>query len=341
MNIDSLLMEHNTNKRKLSQHQDIPYTTIVSAFSKSYNNWSVSILSAVAKEVGIGMDDIIKQLDNEKTSLSPFIKWVGGKRQLFGNISELLPNSYNRYYEPFLGGGAVLLALQPKQGVINDLNYELINTWQVVKDNPEELIVALQKHQEKNSKEYYLDIRVMDRDGRLEQMTSVLRAARFIYMNKVGFNGLWRVNKKGQNNVPYGKYKNPNIVDKRIIDVSKYLNKNDIQISNVDYREAVVTAKENDFVYFDSPYIPLNPTSNFTSYNSSEFGLLEQEELRNTALNLAKRGVKVMLSNSDTEITRNLYKNKIFKLHEVKATRSINSDAKKRGKIGELIITTY
>ena len=341
MEISNLLIEHNTNIRKLATNQNIPYTTINSALSKPYTNWSVLILKAISEEIGIGMDEITKLLDDKTPTLNPFIKWVGGKRQLLDRINDFMPISFNKYFEPFLGGGAVLLNVKPQNATINDLNYELINTWRVVKNNPKSLLKKLQEHQDKNTKEYYLDVRIMDRDGRLEKLSDVDRAARFIYMNKVGFNGLWRVNKQGQNNVPYGKYRNPKIVDKKILDVSNYLNSNDIQILNGDYRHSVETAIENDFVYFDSPYIPLNPTSNFTSYNSSEFGLVQQKQLRDTALTLSNRGVKVMLSNSDTSFTRNLYKDKVFNIYEVQASRSINSNGNKRGKVNELIITTY
>ncbi|WP_338326236.1 Dam family site-specific DNA-(adenine-N6)-methyltransferase, partial [Weissella confusa] len=145
--------------------------------------------------------------------MRPFIKWVGGKRQLLPELAKYIPENFGTYFEPFLGGGAFLLSLEPNKAVVNDFNPELANVWRVVRDQPDELLAKLVEHQANNSKDYYLDLRLTDRDGRLEQMTEVERAARFIYMIKVGFNGLWRVNSKGQNNVPYGKYKNPKIAD--------------------------------------------------------------------------------------------------------------------------------
>lgn len=342
MKISELLEENGSSVHLLARHSHIPYSTLYDAFKKPYGTWTQKIFESTANELNLSMDDLAKNLSLLDTPLTPFIKWVGGKRQLLGNIDRILPRKYNNYFEPFLGGGALFLHLTPHTAVINDLNPELMNTWQVVKDDPESLMRLLKIHQEKNTKEYYLDIRLMDRDGRLKDMSSVERAARFIYLNKTGFNGLWRVNARGENNVPYGRYKRPVIADPRILSVSGYLNRNQITLLHTDYQEATKSVKKGDLVYFDPPYIPLTPTADFTSYTSSGFGIQEQQELRDTFAELSARGAFVILSNSNTKLTRQLYDsvpNRHFR--QVKAGRSINSNAAKRGPITELIITNY
>lgn len=277
---------------------------------------------------------------NKSVKLKPVTKWVGGKRKLLPELNQLKPKTYDRYYEPFFGGGAFLFDLTPKSAVINDQNKELINVYKTIKKSPKELIELLMQHKKNNSKEYYLNLRSADRDKRIDNMNDVEKAARIIYMLKVDFNGLYRVNSKGQFNVPYGRYKNPKIVDEEnIMNVSEYFNNNDITILEGDFESAVELAKNNDFVYFDPPYIPLNRTSNFTSYTADGFDNEDQIRLRNIFFDLANKGVNVMLSNSDTELTRELYKDAV--LHEVKIGRNINSDITKRGKINELIITSY
>ncbi|ARY93008.1 MULTISPECIES: DNA adenine methylase [Lacticaseibacillus] len=288
------------------------------------------------------MDKLAVKLSKLEQPLTPFIKWVGGKRQLIGEIDRFLPKSYKTYFEPFLGGGALFLHLTPHEAVVNDLNTELINTWQVVKDAPTKLMELLTVHQQNNSKDYYLNIRRMDRDGRITGLTPAQRAARFIYLNKTGFNGLWRVNSHGQNNVPYGRYKAPLVADERIFAVSQYLNRNSVSLLNTDFTDAVATASEGDFVYFDPPYIPSTATAAFTSYTSSGFGLEQQQKLRDTFQRLTGRGVLAMLSNSDTRLTRELYADiPEIHIHQVRANRAINSDATKRGRVNELIITNY
>lgn len=277
----------------------------------------------------------------EGQTAMPFVKWVGGKRQLLTELTSYYPPKFNRYFEPFIGGGANLLNLLPEKATINDFNEELINAWQVVKEQPEKLIRLVSKHANNDSKEYYLNIRLADRDGRLSKMSAVERAARFIYLNKAGFNGLWRVNSKGQNNVPYGAHKRVNVPVEAIRNDHHYLATHDIEILQGDYRDAVTSAGQDDFVYFDPPYIPVNQTAAFTSYTKAGFGLAQQEELRDLALQLAKRGVKVMLSNSDVPLIEQLYSDPHFHIHHVQARRSVNSKGNKRGKVGEVIITTY
>lgn len=279
-------------------------------------------------------------MEEEKVKLKPITKWVGGKRQLLPALNRFRPNNFHKYYEPFVGGGAFLFDLAPNSAVINDQNFELMNVYRVIKDRPNELIEILKEHQQNNSKEYYLNIRSADRDGRINNMNYVQRAARILYMLRVDFNGMYRVNRKGQFNVPYGKYKNPKIVNSsEIINVSNFFNNNNITILDGDFIDALDTVKKGDFVYFDPPYIPLSATSNFTSYTSDGFDYNDQIRLKEAFFRLDAQGIKVMLSNSDTEITRNLYKN--AKLHKVQAGRAINSNAALRGKVNELIITNY
>lgn len=272
--------------------------------------------------------------------MKPFTKWTGGKRKLLPILTELLPDDFNRYYEPFIGGGALLFKLLPHDAVINDFNEELINSYLQIRDNPNELIDLLAEHRDKNSKDYYLNIRSADRDGRIESMTDVERAARILYMLRVDFNGLYRVNSKNQFNVPYGRYKNPKILDKDLIyEVSGYLNANNIQILQGDFANAVAEAIDGDLVYFDPPYIPLSETSSFTSYTHEGFSYEDQVRLRNTVRDLTRRGVNVILSNSSSPLVEDLYQE--FNLHYVDASRTNGAKPTSRGKIKEIIVTNY
>lgn len=282
----------------------------------------------------------MKSILNSKQALRPFTKWTGGKRQLLSVIKSLMPESYNRYFEPFVGGGALFFELAPKDAIINDFNSELINCYQQIKDNPSELIKSLSKHKESNSKEYYLNLRSADRDSRIEKMNNVERAARIMYMLRVNFNGLYRVNSKNQFNVPYGRYKNPQIVDSDlIVSISQYLNENTIHILNGDFEEAVKDVGAGDFVYFDPPYIPLSETSSFTSYTHEGFSYEDQVRLRDTFKKLDEKGAYVMLSNSSSPLVGELYKD--FNIHKVSATRTNGAKSSSRGKIDEIIVTNY
>ena len=276
----------------------------------------------------------------KEVTLQPFTKWTGGKRQLLPVIRELIPKTYNRYFEPFVGGGALFFDLAPKDAVINDFNAELINCYQQIKDNPQELIEILKVHQEYNSKEYYLDLRSADRDERIDMMSEVQRAARILYMLRVDFNGLYRVNSKNQFNVPYGRYKNPKIVDEELIfAISVYLNNNQLEIKTGDFEKAVLDVQPGDFVYFDPPYIPLSETSAFTSYTHEGFSYDDQVRLRDTFKKLSDTGAYVMLSNSSSFLVEELYRD--FNIHYVEATRTNGAKSSSRGKISEIIVTNY
>ena len=276
----------------------------------------------------------------KEVTLQPFTKWTGGKRQLLPVIRELMPKTYNRYFEPFVGGGALFFDLAPKDAVINDFNAELINCYQQIKDNPQELIEILKVHQEYNSKEYYLDLRSADRDERIDMMSEVQRAARILYMLRVDFNGLYRVNSKNQFNVPYGRYKNPKIVDENLVSaISTYLNNNQIEIKKGDFEKAVLDVQPGDFVYFDPPYIPLSETSAFTSYTHEGFSYDDQVRLRDTFKTLSDAGAYVMLSNSSSFLVEELYRD--FNIHHVEAIRTNGAKSSSRGKISEIIVTNY
>ncbi|HEM6213297.1 TPA: DNA adenine methylase [Streptococcus suis] len=280
------------------------------------------------------------QLQRTQPTLQPFTKWTGGKRQLLPVIKSLMPDNYNSYFEPFIGGGAVFFELIPKKAIINDFNSELINCYRQIKDNPQKLIELLVEHQKNNSKDYYLELRSVDRDDRIHAMTDTERAARIMYMLRVDFNGLYRVNSKNQFNVPYGRYKNPKIVDSELIlSISQYLNKNNIEILTGDFEKAVEDVGAGDFVYFDPPYIPLSETSAFTSYTHEGFSYEEQVRLRDVFRKLDKKGAYVMLSNSSSPLVEELYKG--FNIHKVESIRTNGAKASSRGKISEFIVTNY
>lgn len=282
-------------------------------------------------------------MPNTLARIKPFTKWTGGKRQLLPELIELMPKNYNRYFEPFVGGGALFFEVLPNCATINDLNSDLILAYKEIRDNVDELIDILEFHKENNSKEYYLDLRSVDRDGRINNMNNTEKAARLLYMLRVNFNGLYRVNSKNQFNVPYGRYKNPKIVDKPLLyEISKYLKENNISIMNTDFEASLVNVKSGDFVYFDPPYAPISATSSFTAYTQDGFGSLEQERLRNVFCELTNKGVKVMLSNSDVGAIHDLYSDiSNIDIRMVSANRMINSKASGRGKINELIIRNY
>ena len=275
--------------------------------------------------------------------LKPFTKWTGGKRQLLPELLSLMPDSFKRYYEPFIGGGALFFELAPARATINDFNSELTNTYIQIRDNLDELIEVLELHNKNNSKEYYLDLRSTDRDGRIEKMSGAHKAARLIYMLRVNFNGLYRVNSKNQFNVPYGKYKNPKILDRDLLtSISEYFKNFDVEILNLDFERAVEGVEKGDFVYFDPPYAPVSATSAFTAYTHEGFGTDEQIRLRDLFVELGERGAKVMLSNSDVGAIHDLYQDiPGVNISVVGATRMINSNPNKRGKINELIIRNY
>lgn len=270
--------------------------------------------------------------------IAPFLKWVGGKRQLMPAINELLSKKITTYYEPFVGGGAVLFEIQPKKAIINDSNAELVNTYNVIKNKPEELIEDLKTHI--NESEYFYNIRSLDRQEGFNELSNVKKASRIIYLNKTCYNGLYRVNNSGEFNSPFGKYKNPNIVnDITIRAVSKYLNTNDITIINGDFESALKDIRKGAFVYFDPPYDPISKSSNFTGYVQGGFNVFDQVRLRELCDKLDKKGVKFLVSNSATQFILDEYSD--YNITFVRANRAINSNASKRGEVDEVLIRNY
>ena len=269
----------------------------------------------------------------KETSPRPFLKWAGGKSRLIQQYIPYFPKSYKNYYEPFLGGGAVFFYLQPSTAILTDINAELINTYCCVRDHVEELISLLKEHKIRHDKDYYYSIR--NHSGG----TEIEKAARIIYLNKTCFNGLYRVNSQGKFNVPLGRYENPNICSEVLLKAaSEALSTS--KIKQTDFVDVLNYAtSSDDFIYFDPPYYPVSETSYFTAYSSYRFAEDQQVKLKDVFEKLAGRGVKVMLSNSDCEFIRNLYSS--FHIHTISASRAINSNAKKRGKITEILVTSY
>lgn len=274
--------------------------------------------------------------DDEDTTPRPFVKWAGGKRQLLNELLARLPQEFNTYFEPFLGGGALFFALEPQQAVLSENNAELVNAYRVVKNQVFELIEDLSHHI--HAKDYYYSVRDADLSEAYSSWSPVQRASRLLYLNRTCYNGLYRVNSKGHFNVPFGEYQNPKIVDREnLIACSRALSR--AQILAEDFRHLESLAKADDFIYFDPPYHPRNSTSSFTSYTEDGFGAKMQEELRDLCQRLSARGVRFMLTNSETEFVRELYQD--FNIDVVEASRAINSKAQGRGRIQELVIRNY
>lgn len=278
-----------------------------------------------------------------ETKPKPFVKWAGGKQRILTLLNKYLPDSssYNSYIEPFVGGGAMFYSLQQKNSILNDYNKELINTYQQIKTNVENIIDELNEYE--NTEEKYYIVRNLDRNPiNFLFLSDAQRAARFIFLNKTCFNGLYRVNKNGEFNTPYGH--NPNTMFK-IFDLlranSRFFNKLNVQFYSGDYQKVLKFANRNTFVYFDPPYDPISKTSNFTSYTNSGFGQDEQLRLKYAIDELTQKGVKVMLSNSDTEFIRQLYSDNIYKINEIEVYRNIASKKESRKIVSEVVITNY
>jgi DNA adenine methylase len=272
--------------------------------------------------------------------VSPFVKWVGGKRQLMDHIVAALPRNIRNttYVEPFVGGGAVLFHLQPREAIINDANSELVNVYNVIRNSVDNLIADLRTH--KNNADYFYSIRHLDRTPEFEGMDEIRRASRLIYLNKTCFNGLYRVNNAGEFNSPFGGYKAPNIVNEPVLRaVSAYLNANNVQIRNTDYAAVLQDIGRNSMVYLDPPYHPISESSNFTGYVQGGWDMFDQVRLREACDELDRRGIRFMLSNSSCSFIRDQYH--AYNIATVKATRSINSNGQGRGEIDEVLIRNY
>ncbi len=272
----------------------------------------------------------------------PFLKWVGGKTQLLGQFEAFFPKHFQHYYEPFVGSGAVFFHLRPAQATLSDSNPYLIGSYKHIQAHVEEVIALLHGIRaryhalspEEQKREYYR-VRTLYNELPAE---AIEKTAFLIFLNKTGYNGLYRENARGGYNVPFGRYTNPAIFDEtHLRSVSSVLQK--VRLIHAQYSHVVQTAQAGDFVYFDPPYMPISKTALFTSYTKGTFSVEQQANLASVARQLARRGVQVMLSNSNSDMMRELYHD--FFLHEVRASRMVNSKADLRGKIPELLITSY
>jgi DNA adenine methylase len=273
------------------------------------------------------------------TEAQPFLKWVGGKAQLLVQFDEFLPLKIDRYVEPFIGGGAVFFHLKHRfpqmRAFLRDNNDELINAYKAVRDYPKELMCRLDRHLVAflaDRETYYYLTRSKHH---LPKAEIVERAARMIFLNKTCYNGLWRVNSRGEFNVPIGSHKNPALYDEEnILAASRALE--GVHLDTKDFRDTLDETRRGEFVYIDPPYFPVSPTASFTSYTKDEFGGEQQRELAALFAAAAQRGVRLMLSNSDTDFIRKLYHK--FKTYTVRARRMVNCDGTKRGQINEVVV---
>jgi DNA adenine methylase len=269
----------------------------------------------------------------------PFIKWAGGKTQMLDQYAALYPQNFTTYHEPFVGSAAVYfhlrgLRLPIRRAWLTDSNDELMNAFRAVRDDVDGLIAKLNRHKRLHSEEHYYAVRAADP----RKLSPTSRAARFIYLNKTCYNGLYRVNRKGQFNVPMGRYKNPGIFDADDLRWASQLLR-PTKIETAHFSSVLKRAKPGDFVYFDPPYYPLSKTSNFTSYTEFPFGDWEHGELARVFRELDRMECKVMLSNSWTPFVQDLYRG--YNIVEVKGSRHINSKPDRRGKISEMVVTNY
>lgn len=268
----------------------------------------------------------------------PIVKWAGGKSRVLNQLIPFFPKEFRSYHEPFLGGGAVFFRLFPElkhnsaTTYLSDLNEELIYFYKVVRDDVENLINSAKTHI--YEKEYYYHIRSLNPN----KLTRLERASRMLYLNKTCFNGLWRVNSKGEFNVSFGRYKNPVIVDEIALQNASTALQH-AELSACSYEKVLNNAKPGDFIYLDPPYMPLSSTANFSSYTRERFTIEDHQLLKIVFDELTDIGCYVALSNSDTDMVRELYGQ--YNIKEIKATRAINSNAKRRGPITELLILSY
>lgn len=308
-------------------------------------NGKINIQISTAEKIAKTLNKTISSLlnDIEKTETYPFVKWAGGKTQILDRIIPLLPTKYNNYFEPFIGGGALLFKLKPKSFYINDTNQGLFSAYSCFLSYKTclELIKKLKTYDINHSEKNYLKVRELDRNEKWVKEASIVeRAARMIYLNKTCFNGLYRVNSKGYFNVPSGKKNKAISYDlDNFINILNYFSSSTIHISCCDFSQSVEKAKKGDFVYFDPPYDNLENKKTFTAYAKNGFDKTDQIRLANCFKELDKKGVFVMLSNHNTEFIKELYSN--YNLTIIKAKRIINSNPDGRGDVEEVIIRNY
>jgi len=323
----------------LSEHSGIERAQI-SKIEQGKINVTLETICRLSKALNVPLKDLL-DIDTS-VNLKPFVKWAGGKTQIINKLKEYFPQSFNNYFEPFVGGGALLFSVAPKKAIINDSNHELMCVYECLQSDElyMELLKVLNDFEVKHSEEFYYEIRSMDKEKEFSNLPIYVRAARMIYLNKACFNGLYRVNSKGYFNVPSGKKDKVHTYDKQNMEeLRNYFRNNNITILCDDFKRAVKYAKTNDFVYFDPPYDTWDDKDSFTSYSKNVFGKKEQIELCETFKELSRNGVKVMLSNHNTTFINELYEG--FNIHVIEAKRIINSKADGRGNVQEVIITNY
>lgn len=274
----------------------------------------------------------------ENVKVKPFLKWPGGKRRVLPEIKKYIPEQYGTYYEGFIGGGAVLLDLLPVNARVSDVNSELIQSYQTIRDNVTEIIEALEKHAANHSLEHFMAVRALDRNIEgFANIDAVTKTARMIYLNRTCFNGLYRVNSKNQFNSPFGKYENPKIVDREnLTALSAWLKSSNVEFSDQGYKNTISLAGNDDFVYLDPPYIPLTETASFVSYTKDGFDIDDQIALRDMAVEIDDRGGYVLLSNSDTPQIRELYQD--FHIEAINVKRSVGASSATRKAVGEVLV---
>jgi len=269
-----------------------------------------------------------------------FIKWLGGKRRLISQINPYLPNDIDRYFEPFLGGGAMFFYIKqkydPKYSMLSDINKDLIKTFIFVRDRPKELIKNLEYFDKNNSENFYYNVRTRYNQDRI---TGIRRAAAFIYLTKTCFNGVYRINKKGEFNVPYGYYKDPEIYNKEEIMFASQL-LNGVDIRRQDYTEVLQYVKKDDLIYLDPCYDPLKKTS-FVHYTRDRFSIHDRTKLYEFIIRATRKGGRIILSNNNIKDIEEMYSKKGFNINYVEASRCVSVNPKGRGRIKELLITNY
>jgi len=279
-------------------------------------------------------DDTQSEISEAKPR--PFLKWAGGKSHLVPEILRRAPANYSTYFEPFLGGGAVYFALLPKKAVLSDVNPDLINAFSVVRDKVDDLVDSLSRHQ--HSKRYFYKLRQADRSPDFWVHSDIEKASRLIYLNKTCYNGLYRVNSRGEFNVPFGDYENPRILD----DGNLFACHDALKAAELvcgSFASIEDRIQKDDFVYCDPPYVPASKTANFASYTKDGFSDAMHDELAEFCKRIDKKGAKFLLSNSATALTRELYSS--FTIDTVEAPRAINSKAEKRGRVEEILVRNY
>ncbi|MCQ2087087.1 MAG: Dam family site-specific DNA-(adenine-N6)-methyltransferase [Bacilli bacterium] len=314
--------------------------TQISKIEKGKVNATLETIEKLSNALDVTIKELM-DIDSS-TPAHPFVKWAGGKTQIINRLKEFMPKQFGRYYEPFVGGGAFLFSIAPEHSFISDQNYELICAYKCFQNETmfERLIMKLKEHELNHSEDYYLEVRSWDREENFTLRDEVEHAARFIYLNKACFNGLYRVNSKGYFNVPSAKKSTVKAFDEENFKALRnYLGRKDVQVFNQDYSKTVKSAAKGDFVYFDPPYDVFPDKNGFVDYGKEGFGKSEQIRLRDCFKELADKGVYVMLSNHNTPFINELYDG--FNIHVIDAKRMINSDPNGRGNVQEVIITNY